>query len=466
MSFTINPLIFREYDIRGVVDQDLSEEFAERLGLAYAEFISSHRPVNGRPYLTVSVGEDCRLSSPAYAKALVSGLSKGGINVIRLGNCPTPATYFSLFHLNLDGGIMITASHLPANQNGFKICVGHDAIYGEKIQSIRKIIEKNSKYNDTPVRYGTISDFAILPPYFDHLMKNTPPMKPKKIVIDCGNGNGSQIAPQLFRKLGAQVIELFCEMDGSFPNHIPNPSVAANLVDLIATVKKNQADFGIGIDGDADRVGIVDENGKIIYGDELLVILSRDILKKNPGATVVSEVKSSFKLYDDIEKHGGKPIMWKTGHSLIEAKMKETKALLGGEMSGHLFFADLNFGYDDAIYAALRIYEIATHHAGVFSSLLADLPKTFSTPEIRIPCNDKEKFEVVKKTTANLRKNPHLAKEKFNMIDGVRIDFGDGWGLIRASNTEPVLCLRFEATSESRLQEIRKVFEDALHSVN
>jgi phosphomannomutase/phosphoglucomutase len=466
MSFTINPLIFREYDIRGVVDQDLSEEFAERLGLAYAEFISSHRPVNGRPYLTVSVGEDCRLSSPAYAKALVSGLSKGGINVIRLGNCPTPATYFSLFHLNLDGGIMITASHLPANQNGFKICVGHDAIYGEKIQSIRKIIEKNSKYNDTPVRYGTISDFAILPPYFDHLMKNTPPMKPKKIVIDCGNGNGSQIAPQLFRKLGAQVIELFCEMDGSFPNHIPNPSVAANLVDLIATVKKNQADFGIGIDGDADRVGIVDENGKIIYGDELLVILSRDILKKNPGATVVSEVKSSFKLYDDIEKHGGKPIMWKTGHSLIEAKMKETKALLGGEMSGHLFFADLNFGYDDAIYAALRIYEIATHHAGVFSSLLADLPKTFSTPEIRIPCNDKEKFEVVKKTTANLRKNPHLAKEKFNMIDGVRIDFGDGWGLIRASNTEPVLSLRFEATSESRLQEIRKVFEDALHSVN
>jgi phosphomannomutase/phosphoglucomutase len=466
MSFTINPLIFREYDIRGVVDQDLSEEFAERLGLAYAEFISSHRPMNGRPYLTVSVGEDCRLSSPAYARALVSGLSKGGINVIRLGNCPTPATYFSLFHLNLDGGIMITASHLPANQNGFKICVGHDAIYGEKIQSIRKIIEKNSKYNDTPVRYGTISDFAILPPYFDHLMKNTPPMKPKKIVIDCGNGNGSQIAPQLFRKLGAQVIELFCEMDGSFPNHIPNPSVAANLVDLIATVKKNQADFGIGIDGDADRVGIVDENGKIIYGDELLVILSRDILKKNPGATVVSEVKSSFKLYDDIEKHGGKPIMWKTGHSLIEAKMKETKALLGGEMSGHLFFADLNFGYDDAIYAALRIYEIATRHAGVFSSLLADLPKTFSTPEIRIPCNDKEKFEVVKKTTANLRTNPHLAKEKFNMIDGVRIDFGDGWGLIRASNTEPVLSLRFEATSESRLQEIRKVFEDALHSVN
>jgi phosphomannomutase/phosphoglucomutase len=460
MSLIVNPSIFREYDIRGVVDTDLSEAFAERLGFTYAEFISKNIPAKGRTNLTVSVGEDCRLSSLSYANALISGLRKGGIDVIRLGLCPTPATYFSLYHLDLDGGIMVTASHLPADHNGFKVCVGHDAIYGEQIQILRKIMEKDS--NDTSHREGSVTDFDILTPYLTHLLKDTKPMKSKKIVIDCGNGNGSQVAPALFRKLGANVIELFCTLDGSFPNHVPDPSVASNLVQLIETVKDRQADFGIGIDGDADRVGIVDENGKIIYGDDLLIILSRDVLKEHPGATVVSEVKSSFELYEDIEKHGGKAILWKTGHSLIEAKMKETKALLGGEMSGHIFFADLNFGYDDAIYAALRIYEIATRHAGKFSSLLADLPKTFSTPEIRVYCNDTEKFEVVKKITARFRKDPRLNNKKFTLIDGVRIDFGDGWGLVRASNTEPVLSLRFEATSQSRLEEIKKIFEDAL----
>jgi phosphomannomutase/phosphoglucomutase len=455
-----NPLVFREYDIRGVADVDLSVDFARRLGLAYSEFIYSKIPARNRSRLTVSVGHDCRISSPAYAKALISGLRAGGLDVYHLGNCPTPAAYFSLFHLDLDGGIMITASHLSAEYNGFKICVGHDTIYGEQIQALRKIMEKNSK--SVSSNSGSVSEFAILPVYLEHLMKDTKPMIPKKVVIDYGNGNGSQVAPQLFKKLEANVIELFGEMDGSFPNHIPDPSSAQNLVELIAMVKKSKADFGIGIDGDADRIGVVDENGKLLYGDELLVIFSREILKELPGATVVSEVKSSFRLYDDISKHGGKPIMWMTGHSHIEAKMKETKAVLGGEMSGHMFFADKNFGYDDAIYAALRIYEIAVRHQGAFSSLLADLPTSFSTPEIRVKCEEREKFELVQKTLDRLQKNPNIKEAKFTLIDGVRIDFQDGWGLIRASNTEAVLSLRFEATSQIRLTEIRKIFEDSL----
>jgi phosphomannomutase/phosphoglucomutase len=459
MNFTINPEIFRDYDIRGIADKELTDEFAQRLGLAYAKYISNNAPVANREHLRISVGEDCRLSSPRLAEALIAGIKKGGVDVIRLGSCPTPVTYFSIFHLNLDGTIMVTASHLAADHNGFKICVGHDPIYGDQIQALRKIMEKNPK---PTLRNGLVSDYEIIPQYVDYLVSRLNPMPSKKIVIDCGNGNGSQVAPQLFRKLKAEVIELFCEMDGTFPNHIPDPSVPANLVDLIAAVKKNKADFGIGIDGDADRIGIVDENGKILYGDELLIIFSREILRDNPGATIVSEVKSSFRLYDDITEHGGNGIMWKTGHSLIEAKMKETKALLGGEMSGHMFFADKYLGYDDAIYAALRVYEIAAKHTGTFSTLLVDLEPSVSTPEIRIACSDKDKFEIVKKVEKKLCHNSTFAKNKITLIDGIRIDFGDGWGLLRASNTEPVLSLRFEATTQARLDEIKKIFEDAL----
>lgn len=495
VSLQINPSVFREYDVRGVAGKDLSGDFAESLGLAYAQLISGQVPTENRNHLTISVGRDCRLSSLSYATALISGLRKGGIDVIDIGNCPTPVTYFSLFHLALDGGIMVTASHLPADHNGFKFCVGRDAIYGEKIQELRKIMEKDL-VSLPAEKMGSLSQYEIIPAYLDYLMaginltnKNkvtnskmdTKPnpitktdanlqtntdlktsVRPKKIVIDCGNGNGSQVVPQIFKMLNADVIELFCDMDGRFPNHVPDPSVSENLVDLIAAVKKNQADFGIGIDGDADRLGVVDENGRLLYGDELLVIFSRDILKEHPGATVVSEVKSSYRLYDDITKHGGQPIMWKTGHSLIEAKMKESGALLGGEMSGHMFFADKYFGYDDAVYAALRVYEIASRHAGEFSSLISDLPKTVSTPEIRRSCSDQEKFAVIKRIEKILCGDPKINKNKISLIDGIRIDFGDGWGLIRASNTEPVLSLRFEAISQPRLDEIRSVFENAL----
>jgi phosphomannomutase/phosphoglucomutase len=460
MSFTINPAIFREYDIRGIAGEDLCEEFAENLGLAYAEAISQRTPAANRSHLTVSVGEDCRISSPSYAKAVANGLAKGGIDVVLLGTCPTPVAYFSLFHLDLDGGIMVTASHLAANHNGFKLCVGRDSIYGDSIQQLRKIMERGPKGH--PGRQGELSACTIIPDYLNYVVGSTKLEISKNIVIDCGNGNGSQVVPEIFRRLNAEVTELYCEMDGTFPNHIPDPSVPANLANLIAKVKETQADFGIGIDGDADRIGVVDETGKILYGDDLLVIFSRDILRKHPGATIVSEVKSSFKLFSDIEKRGGKPLMWKTGHSLIETKMKETKALLGGEVSGHMFFADRYFGYDDAAYTAMRTYEIAASHPGPFSSLLSGLPHTVSTPELRIACPDNEKFGIVDRVRKHFCTDPKMKKEKITLLDGIRVDFAYGWGLLRASNTEPVLSMRFEAYTLQRMEEIKGIFESAI----
>jgi phosphomannomutase/phosphoglucomutase len=465
MALKINPTVFREYDIRGIAEQELSDEFAKQLGLAYMEFLTKKQPPGKRTTLRVGVGEDCRLSSPQYGKALVSGLIAGGATVLHLGNCPTPTTYFSLFHFDLDGAIMVTASHLAADHNGFKICVGKDAIFGDQIQELRRIMERGP--SRSPAGIGTVTDSPLIEIYLEYLRKITPAMTKKKVVIDCGNGNGSQVVPQIFKSIGAEVIELYCTMDGRFPNHVPDPSVAANNADLITAVREHRADFGLAIDGDADRLGVIDETGKIVYGDDLLLIFSRDILKNHPGATVVSEVKASFRLYDDVAKHGGRAIMWKTGHSLIEAKMKETKALVGGEMSGHLFFADRYFGYDDAVYAALRIYEIAAGHGGKFSSLLNGLPSTICTPEIRIPCDDTEKFNLIEKTKAVLEckfAHTQTSHAKINTIDGIRIDFGDGWGLIRASNTEAVLSLRFEAINQTRLDEIRKIFEEALTS--
>jgi phosphomannomutase/phosphoglucomutase len=307
-------------------------------------------------------------------------------------------------------------------------------------------------------KQGSVTDYEIIPPYIDHLVKNAKPLKNKKIVLDAGNGTAATVAPELFKRLGATGIPLFCELDGRFPNHHPDPTVAENLKQLVDAVRAEKADLGIAFDGDSDRIGVVDEKGTILFGDELMVLFSRSVLKDNPGATIISEVKSSHKLYNDIAEKGGKPIMWKTGHSLIKSKMKETKAALAGEMSGHIFFADRYFGFDDAIYAALRVYEIASDHPGPFSSLLADLPKTVSTPEIRVDCEEDKKFRLVEETKSRLR-----AKNlKINDIDGVRVDFGDGWGLVRASNTQPVLVLRFEATTAPRLAELREVVESSL----
>lgn len=462
MTLKINPSIFREYDIRGIAGRDLSPEFAECLGRAYAQYIAGRTPVASRKKLTVSVGQDCRLSGDSYTQALISGLTRGGLDVVRLGTCPTPLTYFSIFELNLDGGIMVTGSHNAANYNGFKICVGKDTIHGNQIQELRALTEKLSQSQFSNLAPGTsvgmISDNAIIPTYISHLVKAARPLKKKKIVIDAGNGTASTVAPILFKRLGAEVIPLFCELDGRFPNHHPDPTVPENLTQLIEKVREEKADFGIAFDGDSDRLGLVDENGRIIFGDELMVLFSRSILKELPGATIISEVKSSHKLYNDIAAKGGVPIMWKTGHSLIKSKMKETGAALAGEMSGHIFFADRYFGFDDAIYAALRVYEIASLHDGPLSSILIDLPFTVATPEIRVDCEEEKKFSLVSET----KKILILQNQKMTDIDGIRVDFGDSWGLVRASNTQPALVLRFEAPTAPRLEEVRKIVESAL----
>ncbi len=446
--------IFREYDIRGIAGRDLSADFAHLLGLTYAKYIAQRTPVAGRSRLTVAVGRDCRLTGESYTGALIEGLTQGGLDVVRLGVCPTPLTYFSVFHLDLDGGIMVTGSHNPADYNGFKICVGRDTIHGAQIQDLRAIMENGPA---PAAAAGAVSDYEIIPAYQEHLLKNARGILPKKIVLDAGNGTASTVAPDLFRRLGAEVIPLFCELDGRFPNHHPDPTVPENLKDLVACVLREKADFGVAFDGDSDRIGLVDDAGKILFGDELMVILSRDILKSLPGATIISEVKSSHRLYQDIADKGGNPIMWKTGHSLIKSKMKETKAALAGEMSGHIFFSDRYFGFDDAIYAALRIYEIASQFKGPVSSMISDLPPSFSTPEIRVDCEEELKFKLVEETKRRLAPG-----HKINDIDGVRVDFGDGWGLVRASNTQPVLVLRFEAPSQHRLDEIRQIVESAL----
>jgi phosphomannomutase / phosphoglucomutase len=455
VSLNINPSIFREYDIRGLAGKELTPDFAERLGLAYCKFVEKMSPVAGRKNLTVSVGWDCRLSSLSYAEALCRGLACGGIDIVRLGVCPSPLTYFSLFHLDLDGGIMVTGSHNPAEYNGFKTCVGKDTLHGKQIQELRALMEGPLKKAE---QEGHVSDYSIIPPYIDALVKNARPLKRKlKVVLDAGNGTASTVAPELFSRLGAHVVPLFCTLDGRFPNHHPDPTVIENLQALIGAVQQEKADFGIAFDGDSDRIGLVDERGRVIFGDEIMVIFSRDLLKTHPGATIISEVKSSHRLYADIAAHGGKPLMWKTGHSLIKSKMKETKAALAGEMSGHMFFADRYFGYDDAIYAALRAYEIAVDAPGPFSSLLAGLPPSVSTPEIRVDCEELKKFALVEETKRLLAPG-----RKITSIDGVRVDFGEGWGLVRASNTQPVLVLRFEAPTQSRLDEIRATVEGAL----
>ncbi|MDR3607482.1 MAG: phosphomannomutase/phosphoglucomutase [Oligoflexia bacterium] len=455
----MHPSIFREYDIRGLAGSELSIEFAECLGLAYANFIQGRKPVAGRKSLTVSVGRDCRLSSDGYAEALVKGMIQGGLDVIRIGVCPTPLTYFSVFHLDLDGAIMVTGSHNPKEYNGFKICVGRDTIHGHQIQELRVLMEEVvAGKTESAAHKGAVSDYEIIAPYQDYLVKNARRMTRKKIVLDAGNGTASTVAPELFRRLGADVVPLYCELDGRFPNHHPDPTVPSNLKDLIAAIKREKADFGIAFDGDADRIGLVDETGRIIYGDELMVLFARDILLEKKGATIISEVKSSHRLYADIAAKGGKPIMWKTGHSLIKSKMKETGAALAGEMSGHIFFADRYFGFDDAVYAALRVYEIASKATGPISSLLADLPKSVSTPEIRVDCQESLKFKLVEETKRRLS----ASGGKINDIDGVRIDFGDGWGLVRASNTQPALVLRFEASTEPLMNKVRDTVVNAL----
>jgi len=445
----INPQIYREYDIRGVVDKDLTPEIVRRLGQGFG----THMAQLGRKDLVV--GRDGRLSSPSYGEALIGGLISTGCNIFDIGLCPTPVYYFSIFHLNKDGGMMVTGSHNPPEFNGFKVSVGKSTIFGEEIQKLGRLIEGAEFVNGQ----GNLSKSEIIQPYQDYIKKNIKLEKKMKVVIDAGNGTAGVLAGTLLRDLGCEVEELYCDVDGRFPNHFPDPTIPGNLKDLIERVKKFEADVGIGYDGDADRIGVVDDHGNIIWGDQLMILFSREILKYKKGSTFVAEVKCSQNLFSDIEKHGGKAIMWRTGHSLIKEKMREEKAVLGGEMSGHIFFADRYFGYDDAIYASCRLIELLSKTDRKLSRLLEDVPQTFITPEIRVDCLDEIKFKVVEKVKEELRKDYSIID-----VDGVRVKFEDGWGLLRASNTQPVLVLRFEALTEKRLQDIKKLVEDRVQS--
>jgi len=446
----INPEVFREYDVRGVVDKDLNFDFAYDLGRSIGTYSI---PMGVK---TMALGMDCRLSSPTYREAIRQGLNSTGVNIIDVGLCATPVLYFAIRHYNADGGVMITGSHNPPEYNGFKICVGPDTIYGDDIQDVRKIMERGEYISGG----GTFRVADVSQLYEDYLFNNVKIKEGLNIVVDGGNGVAGLFALPLFRRFGCNVTDIYCDPDGRFPNHFPDPTILENLSELISLVKEKKADIGIAYDGDADRIGVVTDKGDVLWGDELLLLFSRFILKASPGATIIGEVKCSQKLYDDIEKHGGRPIMWKAGHSLIKSKMKEENAPLAGEMSGHLFFADRYFGYDDAIYASLRLLEIISDTRKRISEILSDVPRTFTTPEIRVECPDEVKFNVVHEVKEYFRKDYKIID-----VDGVRIPFGDGWGLVRSSNTQPVLVLRFEALTEKRLQAIRKTVENVLHDI-
>jgi phosphomannomutase/phosphoglucomutase len=445
MREKIKPEIFRQYDIRGLVGRDLTPESVETLGKAIGTYFRQH---NRRQ---VAVGRDCRLSSPQFSEVLSKGLISTGCDVVELGIIPTPLLYFAIYFKKMEAGVMITGSHNPPEYNGFKMMLGEDTLYGPDIQDILKIIQKEEFMKDEA---GEKETYDIRPEYENYVVENIKLRKKLKVVVDAGNGTGGAVAVPIFRKLGCEVTELFCEMDGNFPNHHPDPTLPEALETLIKTVAESHAELGIAYDGDADRIGVIDDKGKIIWGDQLMIIFARDILPSNPGAPVISEVKASKLLYEEVEKLGGRPIMWKTGHSLIKKKIKEEKALLAGEMSGHIFFADRFFGFDDAIYSSARLLEILSRSEKRLSEMLDDLPSTYHTPEIRVYASDAVKFKIVKEVKKELAKKYPIID-----IDGVRAQFPKGWGLVRASNTQEALVLRFEAETEHDLADIRKEVE-------
>ena len=454
----MNPRVFREYDIRGNGDADFPDDFVADLGRAAGAYFSD------KGARRITLGRDCRLTSPRIHATMKRELLAAGLDVIDVGVVHTPALYFSVFHLEADGGVMITASHNPAEDNGFKIVSGRTTIYGAEIQKLRERIETRAFRTDaTP---GKASDHDILKDYVAYIANNIQ-LGPRrfKVVVDGGNGTGGVAALPILRTLGVDVTDIYCDPDGRFPNHHPDPTVPANVADLIAKVRATGAELGIALDGDADRIGAVDGKGRIIWGDQLVMLFARDILKRKPKATFVSEVKCSQALFDEINSLGGNAIMWKVGHSLIKAKMKEAKADLAGEMSGHMFFAERWFGFDDAVYAGMRLVELLTRSEQTLAELYDTLPVLYNTPEIRMTCPDDLKFDVVKRAHGWFRERYPIVD-----IDGVRVQFQEngrnvGWGLIRASNTGAVLVLRFEADSNERLAQIKELVEARLTQI-
>ncbi len=439
--------IFREYDIRGIADVELRDADVEVLGRALGTYLIRH---SGH---TIALGRDCRLSGERLHDALLKGLMAVGCRVLDVGVVPTPVLYFSAVHFKANGAIMITGSHNPSEYNGFKTVCGTGSLHGQGIQDVYKLITDK----DFDTGEGTVTEVDAVTPYVDEVASQFRFDRKVKVVIDAGNGTAGPAMHRILEKLNVDAVEMFFEMDGRFPNHHPDPTVLANLDQLMKAVRKEKAELGIAFDGDSDRIGAVDEKGNVVYGDMLLLIFGREILTRKPGATFIGEVKCSQVMYDKLEELGGKPIMYKTGHSLIKTKMKEEHAELAGEMSGHMFFADRYYGYDDALYAACRLIEIIAKSGKPLSHQLEGIPKLVSTPELRFDCPDDEKFEVVSRVAQEFRKRGKIVD-----VDGVRVPFENGWGLVRASNTQPVLVMRFEATSEDLLKKYQDEMEDAV----
>jgi len=443
--------IFREYDIRGIVDEELQDDVVMRISSAFATvFIREGKK-------KIAVGMDGRPSSESIKNIVVEQLARYGLEVFDIGLVPTPVMYYAVFKMNLGGGIIITASHNPPEYNGFKAMVGKEAQAGDEINEIYRIAKKG---DFPPEQAGTIKKIDLIQDYIDYISNDIHLDKKIKVVVDCGNGTGGLTAIPLYKKLGAEVIDLYSEVDGTFPNHHPDPTKIENLKDLIEKVKETDADVGIGLDGDADRIGVVDKNGNILWGDQLLVIYARDILPKNPGRKVISEVKASEVLYSEIKKLKGIPIMWKTGHSIIKKKIVEENAILAGEVSGHIFFNDRWFGFDDAVYSGARLLEILSKSDKTLSELIDSIPKTFNTPEIRVDTSEEAKFDIVAQIVDHFKERNEVID-----IDGARIKFPHGWALVRASNTQPSLVLRYEADSEKHLNEIKNAVEPVLKRI-
>ena len=450
-QFFMNQNIFREYDIRGIVGLDLTEETVAILAKAIGTFFRQ----NGAK--RIAIGYDARVSSPVFEQLLIQGFNETGCDAVLIGRVPTPVLYHTVFTKNVDGGVMITGSHNPPDHNGFKICLGKQTLFGTQIQEIKNL----ALSGNFAVGEGETETIEVLEDYETDILSRIKFGDRKlKVVVDGGNGMGGVTGVPIYEKLGCDLVKLFTEPDSNFPNHHPDPTVTENLQDAIQAVKETGADLAIAFDGDGDRIGVVDETGRIIWGDELMILFSRSILQEIPNATIIAEVKCSQKLFDDVAAKGGKPLMWKAGHSLIKAKMKETGAVLAGEMSGHIFFADKFYGFDDATYAGARVLEILSKTDKNLSELLSDLPETFSTPELRVPCTEEEKFAIVAKIAEEFSRTNEVIT-----IDGARILFENGWGLVRASNTQAILVLRFEADTAENLLEIQSTVESRLQKI-
>jgi phosphomannomutase / phosphoglucomutase len=446
----LNPQVFRQYDIRGIVGEEIDEETYYLIGKGYGTYMRN------RGLKTIALGGDARLTSPEFMQAFTRGALTTGCHIIDVGIVATPVLYFAIWKLKTDGGAMVTASHNPPQYNGCKLNLGLGSVYADELQNVLKIIQNgdfasgNGKYSDNT---------TIGAEYIDYIISGIKLERPVKVAVDAGNGMGGPYLPEILERLGCEVIEMYCDPDGTFPNHHPDPTIEKYMTDLSRAVVAAEYEVGLGLDGDGDRIGVVDEKGKMLFGDQILNILARDYLKANPGKTVIADVKCSKNLYDDIRKYGGVPMMYKTGHANIKMKMKEAGVEFAGEMSGHIFLGDRYLGFDDAIYVSCRFIEIVSKTSAPVSTYLADQPKMFNTPELHINCADDRKFDVVAKVCAEFKTEGY----DVNDIDGARITFPDGWGLVRASNTTPVLVTRYEAESEARMNEIKALVEGKIN---